>query len=494
VDERIGRSSPALRALEVGTRIATTIALLSFGAREGEDRGALEREVVEAALVPDLDGNLIRVGLQDLRRETLLYLHYTGRRYRFETTPNLNLIINGEEQKLTSEEVLAAVRGRLERAIGDAGGQQVAVWPADATKIPDGAPVFVTAYLPLGQDTRHAELAKLVTAGPSTNRKHKNGLALLVPAAPAADASRSAARTVTAIEGLVGRASQHQFSAEQKAELKERLSEATKTLDTNVGQLYERILLPVGVDGEEGVRFEDVGLGTVLAAGRMLAERVRDALEHHVFDTLKAKRIVSLTRLAEVGSLRCDQLVESFFSYYEFTKLWSSGPIKAAVAEGVRNGDLGYAVRVSEEPDGELRVANPSLVHFEAEIAADEVDLGPDSRVLAPEVARRLGPREPGPVGPGPGPIVDPPPPGPGPQPPPDGRRAVRLSIHATEDDLHTVNTALVNLRNLLDGGSMRLEMSVQAEMGEGMIDEVRFRNGVREVLEEDPDVTFEEG
>lgn len=48
IDERVGSGSPALRRLRVGTRVATSIALLSFGAREGEERGALEREVLEA--------------------------------------------------------------------------------------------------------------------------------------------------------------------------------------------------------------------------------------------------------------------------------------------------------------------------------------------------------------------------------------------------------------------------------------------------------------
>ena len=52
VDERIGRESPALRRLRVGSRVATAIALLSFGAREGEERGALEHDVIEASLVP----------------------------------------------------------------------------------------------------------------------------------------------------------------------------------------------------------------------------------------------------------------------------------------------------------------------------------------------------------------------------------------------------------------------------------------------------------
>lgn len=57
--------------------------LYSFGAREGEDRGVLETDLVAAVLAPGLDRNVIVAALHDLREEEL-YLHYTGRRYRFE--------------------------------------------------------------------------------------------------------------------------------------------------------------------------------------------------------------------------------------------------------------------------------------------------------------------------------------------------------------------------------------------------------------------------
>ena len=37
VDERFARESPALASLRIGSRVATAIMLMSFGAREGED-------------------------------------------------------------------------------------------------------------------------------------------------------------------------------------------------------------------------------------------------------------------------------------------------------------------------------------------------------------------------------------------------------------------------------------------------------------------------
>lgn len=74
VDQRVGRDAPGLDRLRVGTRVATTIMLLSFGARQGADRGALEREVIEASLVPGLDRHVLLSALEAMRGEALLYL------------------------------------------------------------------------------------------------------------------------------------------------------------------------------------------------------------------------------------------------------------------------------------------------------------------------------------------------------------------------------------------------------------------------------------
>jgi hypothetical protein len=504
VDERIGRESPALRSLQVGTRVATTILLLSFGAREGEERGALEREIVQACLVPGLDGNVIRAALRDMRRETLLYLHHTGRRYRFETRPNLNLLIVNEEQKLTAEEVLATVRARLERAIG-AGGQQISIWPGDSTKIADGVPAFVTAYLRPDADTSPDELARLVTHCGDAPRKHKNGLALVIAAPPTADAARRAGRVLNAVAALLGQTARHQFSPEQKEELKERATEAERALTTSVGQMYERVLLPEGTDGPGGVRFESVDLGTVLSAGRSIHERVRDALNLHVFDTLKPKRLLALTKLAERGSVRCDVLIESFFSYYEFTKLWGVGPLHEAIATGVAAGDFAYAIGVTDQ-DGTLSVADRSLVHSAGQtLDPAEIDLGPGAVLLTESAARTLigEPR----AGAGDADLGDGMVPGSSSISEPDGEsvgpgaggdkragyRRVTLNISATEDDLHTVQRALSGLRDVTLPGTMQIQVRVLAERAEGEIDEVTFRNRVREPLEEDPEVSHQE-
>ena len=56
--------------------------LLSFGAREGAERGALERDVLESSLAPGLDRHVLLGALEALRGEALLFLHHVGGRYR----------------------------------------------------------------------------------------------------------------------------------------------------------------------------------------------------------------------------------------------------------------------------------------------------------------------------------------------------------------------------------------------------------------------------
>ena len=117
VDRRIGGESHKLLRLRVATRVASALMLYSFGGRTDEEKGVLENELVGALLGPDLDRNILTTALSDLRDE-LLFLHHTGRRYRFDKTPNLNHLLANETDKLTPEEVTQAVRAELERRIG----------------------------------------------------------------------------------------------------------------------------------------------------------------------------------------------------------------------------------------------------------------------------------------------------------------------------------------------------------------------------------------
>lgn len=501
VDRRLGRDAPALERLRVGTRVATAIMLLSFGAREGDERGALEPEVVAASLVPGLDGNVVRSALADLRGETLLYLHHTGRRYRFEPRPNLNKLIVTEQDKFQADEVLSVVRRDLERALGGRGARDVVLWPADSTQIRDGVQSFLIAYLPPYWQERRQPLAALAGRCGEAPRRYKNGLALALPDGATFDAARQAARTELAVESLLARGSRHNFSPEQASELRERATAANRKLAALMGQAYERVAVPIASEGAGDIRFEMIDLGTVLSAGRNVHERIREALANHVFDRVTPARLAAVARLAETGVAWCERLAHEFFAFYELPKLWSFDALRAAIAQGATNGVFAYAVGVSTDTPDAVVVADPALVRLRAPLEADEVDLGAGAALLSVAVAERLLRAAEEPAASGgfaTGPPADAERPATTPEPvldavPAAERRRVALSIQATEDDLHTVQRALTGLRDIVKPGAMRIELAVTAEDPDGAIDQVQFQNRVRQHLEEDPDVRFTE-
>jgi hypothetical protein len=501
VDDRLGREVATLERLRVGTRVATAIMLLSFGAREGDDRGALERDVIAATLVPGLDGNVLRAALGDLRGEALLYLHHTGRRYRFEPRPNLNKLLLTEQEKFGADEVLAIVRASLESTLGDARREAVVLWPVDSAAIRDGVQAFQVAYLRPDWAPGHQVLAELVRQCGDAPRRHKNGLALVEPDGSVFDQARQAARTKLAIEALLSRSSRHNFSPEQTEELRDRAKAADRRLASLMGQAYGRVAVPVGSDLESGIRFEAIDLGTILGGGRGLHQRVREALSHQVFDRLTPARLAAVAHLGERGFAWCDELAAHFFTFFELTKLWSLEALRGAIAEGVEKGLFAYAVDVSAE-DEELRVDDPSLIRSRQALMAEEIDLGAGSALLSTKVADRLQPSVSGPegaqsvpaTGEGAREPVSSPPQEPVIEPAATDHRSVHLAIDATEDDLLTLQKALAGLRDVTSPGKMRISLSVEASAaGENSIDLIQFQNRVRQHLEEDEDVRFEE-
>jgi hypothetical protein len=170
--------------------------------------------------------------------------------------------------------------------------------------------------------------------------------------------------------------------------------------------------------------------------------------------------------------------------------------LRAAIAKGVSEGLFAYATGASGEGT-DVRVEDPALIQLRSAPPASEIDLGAGAALLTVERAKALmpAPPEPEPVGTGPEPppspsgVCDPTPP----PPPVSGSNALSLTIRATEDDLHTLQLALVGLREIVrPGTTLRIAVTVQAER-DGEIDRAQYQNRVLQHLEEDPDVSCEE-
>ena len=491
VDDRMGREAPAFARLHVGSRVGTTIMLLSFGAKEGAERGALEREVIEASLVPGVDGNIVRGVLRDLNEEALLYLHHAGGRYRFEATPNINNFIRSEQERFSTEEVLAGVRSALERAIGGSSrSAEIAVWPNGSEQIPDDGKRFKLVYLPPDWVEERAPLAGMVLKHGSAPRTYRNALAFVVPEPSTFDSARQATRTLLACESLVGRASKIGLNEEQKEELRGRAKAASRNLTTLVNQAYARVAVPTGlVKGSlEDVEFDMIDLGTVLGGGRPIHERVHDALANQVFDQLRPARLAELGKLADRGFAWCEQLADHVYRYFEMPKLWSPDALRAAIAEGVELGAFGYAVGASADGD-ELKVEAPTQIRLHDPLDQALVDLGSGCAVLSVKLAdylrRPSTPQDGSETGstPSGGESTEHEKPTPR-RPTAVGGRRLRLHVNATEGDIHALNVALSHLRDLATPGHLVIKLDVDAA-ADDPIEKVRLQQLVLECLEE---------
>jgi hypothetical protein len=492
VDRRIGADAPALAQLRVGTRMATAIMLYSFGTREGEEKGVLESDLVTVTLVPGLDRNVVVAALHDLREEEL-FLHYTGRRYRFEPVPNLTKLVRDEANKFLALEVLERVRAALEEELGDA--RNALVWPDSPEKVRDKVPAFTLAYLHPDWSQGEQPLTRFVEGTPGRSRDYRNAVGFVLPDGAQFDRARASARLLLAAESLLKRRAQLGFSPEQVAELKEKLEGAERDLGATLARAYGRAVVPVRASSGSGpYRLDEVDLRSLLAAGRSLDQRVRAALEHRVFDHLTVDKLVALAGLGpDRPVVRCADLVDWFFSYFEFTKLWSTAAIADAIFRGVGDGRFAYATGL-EVVYGTAKVRDPKLVRFRELLPVGEIDLSGDAAILTAELAESLvapppvagdaGPPEPDGDGSQPGgDLFTPPAPPPRPVGPTDRITTLALRVRLEGRALYGLTRALSWLRE--HSSTMDIELTVRVlARDEGFL-RSQLTNGVIEPLEE---------
>jgi hypothetical protein len=514
VNRRIGTDSPALEQLRVGTRMAAAIMLYSFGTPEGEERGVLEGELVGATLVPGLDRNVIVAALHDLREEEL-YLHYTGRRYRFEPTANLTKLVRDEAMKFRAEEVLGTVRAAFEKKL--AGARTVCVWPEQPAQIPDGVEAFSLAFLHPDWSESIRPLAQFVTDAKGGKRAFANAIGLVIPDGAQFDRARASARVALAASSLFEQRAKYGLSEEQTAELRDKAVGARRDLDAALDAAYARIVVPVRSTG--GMRpweLDDIDLRSLLTAGRSLHDRVMDALAHRVFSTLTVDKLVSLAGLGPdrpwIGG---SELVKAFFSYFEFTKITSAAVVADAVSRGVADRKLAY-VPGAVVIDGQLTTTSPAAIRLGGLLPVGELDLSNTSAVTTQEEAARLAPPPDTdgsgePVGSGgsravtglPGETTSSGQNGPGGVTTDEGMRAgtvtggaeaftyAALRLRLDSRGVFGLTKALTWLRE--HGQALDVEVTVRATPGPDGFERIGFRNGVLEPLEEgDVDVRSE--
>jgi hypothetical protein len=503
VDRRLGADSPTVAQLVVGTRMATAVMLYSFGARDGEERGVLETDLISSALTPGLDGNIVLAALRDLREEEL-YLHHAGRRYRFEPVPNLTKLVRDTSSAFDSDEVLTEIRAELEKQLQGARGVQL--WPADPGAISDSRPVFTVAYLhPDWSDARQPLAHFVEQTGKGAPRRYRNAVALVLPDDTQFDRVRQAMRARMASAELLG-SSKHQFNPEQMEDLQDKQKAARRDAAAGLALAYRTAVLPVrDREGAQPYRLEEFDLRSLVSAGKSLHERVVDALSARVFSTVTTAKLLSLAGLdVNRQVVSCSDLVDWFYSFYEFVKLWDRRAVADAIARGVANGEVGYVVGLVRNGE-QVTPRDKRTVRYARPVSVDEIDLSDDAALLWGDYAQELVKVEPvepptttkqhEPVdNPGTGgtPSADPRggqtgPTGGGSGTTPDGTkshdliRTADISARFRQGGLFGLMRALTKLREL--DGQVDLEIKFRVE---GEFDRTIFRNTIIEPIDEE--------
>lgn len=233
----------------------------------------------------------------------------------------------------------------------------------------------------------------------------------------------------------------------------------------------------------------------------MIHERVIEIIteiQTKVWDSLTPVKIVSSYNLgtgdAPVSGIRVANVIDGYFSFPGFTRIFSNSVVQKAVARGISERVFGYYAggHPALGKDGIYQVAEDKVV-FDTDVAQDEIDLE-IGFLMAPEAIPRpiaqpdsigtTGGEPPSHVLPDPGSNLEPQPPAgmqPGLKPTEQGlRKWVAIQFSADRDKLFESWQAIANLADMAG----KVYVSIEANADEGF-DENKLRNAVFEPLQE---------
>lgn len=399
VDEALGADVPAYRSFRVGTRLTRALALYSFGAKPGEDRGVLRTDLLGGVQVPGLPGDVLGEGLQGLT-DTLLYIHSTGRRFRFEKRPNLNKLIDDEVRKVDLHEVQAGIKTQFLKSMDSNSG--FVDWPETHSHVPDRKARFQVVFF--GPEHAFSTLDSMeklafqwVENCGSGKRAYKNAICFAVPSASSIENARLAARKEKAIQSLIADKTRHRFVPEDLDDLKRRKARATADLKAAVRQMYPTLLLPVAApkNAQHPIRMERFEIQGYQALGSGLLASIYRALENWVFKIAVPKKLVSAVYLGigNVGTsghwISGPKLTDEFFGSVQCPKLLTLAGLKMTVAKGVSRGNFGY-VMGAQVIDGNLVLEGSESLTIGEDVDADDIDLSSGSYIVSKAQARVL--------------------------------------------------------------------------------------------------------
>lgn len=410
IDQLWLHENPQLQAYPPGVRLATATLLYSFGGSNPLAHGVTERELLNACLVPGLESNILIPVLSDLN-ECLLYLHQHEYCYCFETYPDLNKMIDDEQQWCDETEIEARLRSALSHIIGPA--HEAVIWPENSVNVRDRLEEYQIVYLSpqwldANPDPEKQEAARrrFINECGHPRRQNRNHLTLAVPDPQSIQEARNAARTLIALELLQSQSAQWQFTTQQHADLAERKSQAEDALRRSLAHLYTTVYTPMpNAQDEQGYTFEALDIpnndqAIFLHANQtiFLHERIKGVLYNRiVWDYIEPSALMSLTRLNEAEDITQQYfdvatLISSFFCHHNWPHVWNANVLRRAIIAGIKNRTFGYVTNVPL--DGLQRPIfkdiAASCVFFDVDLPWNDLHTGSGAYIVSVAFAQQL--------------------------------------------------------------------------------------------------------
>ncbi len=348
---KVDNLKPGYGQWQLTQSVAAVILLNSFGS-EGANRGVSVQELKLNLLSPNgFNHNSINGALDEL--ESYAYhLYYaqssaSGKRYWFHTKPNINILINQAKGDIGADAVNTEIMGRLQQKTRNIPLFHVLVDPPE--DIPEQrkptllllGPQQVAQAGGIKDKTRRL-IEKIATRKGNSERIYRNTLLFLVCSELGIGKLQTATTEFLACRKIHDEY-QYQLETEQKLDLRKRLDEATRAVDSATAVAYSVVVKHSVRNGPATLQIRGPFKDNIeQQLGSVLPELLREEewlLDSVGLNTLKNHNLFP----SPEGNIKTRDVYEAFLRFDDKPMVSSVEAVSRSIQRYCANGDFGIA-------------------------------------------------------------------------------------------------------------------------------------------------------
>ena len=356
-------------------KVATTIFFESNGGQTKDE--ATLPEIRLGVAGPDLDLGNVETALEGLT-EACYYLEVKGNRYRFSLKENLKKRHADRKASVKDDVIEERIREKIQEIFPGVESIERIFFPDKSGQIPDRPSITMIILGPDQAVQEVPDIGKKIETmtkeyGKSA-RTYKSALIWIVP--ESAEQMGEEARKYIAWEHIADEGLR--LDEVEKKELETSMKKAKRDLNESVWRSYKTIML---LDKENKIKVTDLGLVTSSAAESMthfILSKLRQSgeVEKDVSPRFLVRNWPPAFKEWNTRSVR-----DTFYSSPKFPRLLYSDMIKHTIARGVCEEHLAYA---GKSPKGEY---DPFI--YKKALDAADVEISEDMFILTAEEAEK---------------------------------------------------------------------------------------------------------